>query len=230
MEHYTLQPDESMIYRNDIQIVYDGKKQKCTLLLTDKFFVFIIKIKKFLIKEDVIVESFAVDTLKIYKDSPNVIRKGDVVELYFIGGERSVVFPDKGEAKKFVAKTMELITQKSKLIRGIEKTKKVVSEVGDSLGIDKETATCVAQNVAQGVARAGIKAIFKKKSNDKKQVETTETVKLPTGIFHRKETKQLPPLSPEEQVAAIEKFKQLLDNGVITQEEFDAKKKDLLGL
>ena len=230
MEYYTLQSDESMIYRNDVQIFYDGKKQACTLLLTDKFFVCIIKQKKFLRKDEITVESYAVNTLKTYKDSPNIIRKNDIVELYFIGGERSVIFPDKGEAKKFVAKTMELVTQKSKLIRGIEKTKKVVSEVGDSLGIDKEMAAGVAQNVAQGVAQAGIKALFKKKSNDKNQVETTETLKLPTGIFRRKETKQLPPLSPEEQVAAIEKFKQLLDNGVITQEEFDAKKKEFLGL
>ena len=28
----------------------------------------------------------------------------------------------------------------------------------------------------------------------------------------------------------LKKFKELLDNGVITQEEFDAKKKQLLGL
>ena len=31
-------------------------------------------------------------------------------------------------------------------------------------------------------------------------------------------------------LAICEKFKDLLDNGVITQEEFDAKKKQLLGL
>ena len=145
------------------------------------------------------------------------------MELYFIGGERSVLFPDKSEAKKFVAKAMELLTQKSKLIRGIEKTKKVVSDVGDSLGIDKETA--------MGVAQFGIKALFKKKqTNGNKQVETTETLKLPNGIFRRKKTKQLPPLSPEEQATAVERLKQLLDNGVIMQEEFDLKKKEYLGL
>ena len=32
------------------------------------------------------------------------------------------------------------------------------------------------------------------------------------------------------QADELKKFKELLDNGVITQEEFDAKKKQLLGL
>ncbi|MBO5223231.1 MAG: SHOCT domain-containing protein [Clostridia bacterium] len=40
-------------------------------------------------------------------------------------------------------------------------------------------------------------------------------------------TPQVAALSPAEE---LKKFKELLDMGVITQEEFDAKKKALLGL
>ena len=37
-------------------------------------------------------------------------------------------------------------------------------------------------------------------------------------------------LEEENDIAKIKKFKELLDSGIITQEEFEAKKKQLLGL
>ena len=224
MEHYTLQPDEAVLYRGEAQVKQVGKSCKTDVLLTDKFFVFIMKQKKLFSKEEITVESFAVDTLKAHNGMPNIIRKDDLVELYFIGGEKFVTFPSKGEAKKFVSLALNFLTNKSALIRGIDKTKKTVSDVGDALGIDKEMAV--------GVAKVGLKAIIQKKlSGGKKKLDTEETVKTPHGIlFHRKETKQLPPMSPQEQAEALERLKQLLDNGIITQEEFEIKKKEYLGL
>ena len=44
--------------------------------------------------------------------------------------------------------------------------------------------------------------------------------------FEEKEAKAISSSTPEE----IKKYKELLDSGVITQEEFDTKKKQLLGL
>ena len=37
-------------------------------------------------------------------------------------------------------------------------------------------------------------------------------------------------MSIEQQIDAVKKLKELLDIGVLTQQEFDAKKKDILGL
>ena len=34
----------------------------------------------------------------------------------------------------------------------------------------------------------------------------------------------------DEQISTLKKFKELLDSGILTQEEFDAKKKEILGL
>ena len=34
----------------------------------------------------------------------------------------------------------------------------------------------------------------------------------------------------EDQIEAVKKFKELLDAGILTQEEFDAKKREILGL
>jgi uncharacterized membrane protein len=44
------------------------------------------------------------------------------------------------------------------------------------------------------------------------------------------DTKQSKPVKKQNDLEDIEKLKQLLDAGIITQEEFDAKKKQLLGL
>ncbi len=223
MEHYTLQPDEAVLYRGEAHVKQGGKNCKADVLLTDKFFVFIVKQKKFLVKEEVTVESFAIDTVKTHKEQPNVIRKGALVEIYFIGGEKFVEFPSKGEAKKFVSVALNLLTNKSTLIRGIDKTKKTVADVGDALGVDKETAV--------GVAKLGLKAIIQKKlGNNTKQLDTKETIKTPEGLFRRKETKQLAPMSPQEQANAVMQLKEMLDSGAITQEEFDIKKKEYLGL
>lgn len=39
-----------------------------------------------------------------------------------------------------------------------------------------------------------------------------------------------PQMNIEQQIDAVKKLKELLDIGVLTQQEFDAKKKDILGL
>jgi hypothetical protein len=61
------------------------------------------------------------------------------------------------------------------------------------------------------------------------------------SFFEKKEPKKLSPKNQKESTPAqvspavssadeLKKFKELFDGGVITQEEFDAKKKELLGL
>ena len=53
-----------------------------------------------------------------------------------------------------------------------------------------------------------------------------ETVKFVKDAFAPKEEKKEEPVLTEQ----LKQYKELLDSGVITQEEFDAKKKQLLGL
>ena len=49
-------------------------------------------------------------------------------------------------------------------------------------------------------------------------------------IAFYKSQKNTPSIHPLSSAEEIKKFKELLDSGIITQEEFDAKKKQLLGL
>ena len=60
-------------------------------------------------------------------------------------------------------------------------------------------------------------------------ITTKEVFKLTDGIFRRKETKQIAAPADEE-LDAIKKLKELLDENIITQEEFEIKKKEILHL
>lgn len=57
-----------------------------------------------------------------------------------------------------------------------------------------------------------------------------EILKLKTFIEEKIKSAHAQPTNQVDSADEIAKFKKLLDNGTITQEEFDAKKKQLLGL
>ena len=71
-----------------------------------------------------------------------------------------------------------------------------------------------------------------------KTYETTRVTEEPCSITDiekkpliQEETKtRYNPIESTDTIEEIRKYKQLLDEGIITQEEFDAKKKQLLGL
>ena len=65
------------------------------------------------------------------------------------------------------------------------------------------------------------------KVTNEKMREVAEYVKKRVEEYKRQKAA---PASPPSAADEIKKFKELLDMGVITQEEFDAKKKQLLGL
>lgn len=218
MKHYALQPDEVVLYQNDLALKDQPRKSKLTFVLTNLYFVFITTTKK-IIKEEVQVDAFAVETVKIYQDKPWIIQKNNEVELYFKGAEKSLIFPSKGEAHKFVLTSMKLLTGKSAFFRGVDKTKKTIAEVDEALGIDTVST-------ATAIATKGASLWFK----NKKGTETTKEVfKFTDGILRRKESKQIAPPA-DEQLEAVKKLKLLLDENVITQEEFETKKKEILNL
>ena len=56
--------------------------------------------------------------------------------------------------------------------------------------------------------------------------------KLTDGIIQKKEVREIekPTLTPDEQFEAVKKLKELLDGEMITREEFEKKKKEIMGL
>ena len=223
MEHYTLQEDEVVICKA-IGQTKEKRPTPVELLLTNFFFVFITKSKKLLGKEKIQVETFPVEDLKSYKNVYQIKQNDADVDMYFKNTEKSIQLESKKKAHQFVSKAIDFLTGKNAFFRGIDKTKKVIEDIDESLGIDSV-------GIANTVLVKGVGGMLITKLGKKKHKETIETLSLPSGLFQKKEkTELLPALSPDEQIEAVKKLKELLDSEIITQEEFDKKKKEIMGL
>lgn len=218
MEHYNLQQDEVVLYKGAVSC--KERRGAIDLALTNFNFVFIIKTKKLLSKEQVEVLTYPIDAVKKYKEQPQVKATAETVEIYFTNAEYTLVFPDKKEAKKFVSKALDIITGKNAFVRGVDKAKATVAMVDETLGIDSVGLATTAVKVAT----PKVVGLFSKRKAVKEVVSITGGA---TG-----KTKQITSvqLSPEEQANALEHFKKLKDDGAITQEEYDKKKKEIMGL
>ena len=108
--------------------------------------------------------------------------------------------------------------------------------VDDTLGINTvETVKGVLENGIAGTFLGG----FKKKNppatnitNTKASIvkDVVDVAKEVVQQTRSNETDKKVQLTYDEQFEALSKMKSLLDAGILTQEEFDAKKKEILGL
>lgn len=227
MENYELTADEVVLYHGQVALLSDGKESKVSkmkkveteLVLTNLNFVFITKTKQVFKQEKVETEICSADTVKFYRDAPHILKKGTIVEVYFKGGEKFIEFPDKKQARVFGDTALRLVSGHSKFVRGVKKAQKEIKETEEALDVDitgiAKTAVGVATEVAIGAPTAGKGAvnklsffakILKKKSDEKKAL----------------------PENSQDRIEKLTQLKEMLDNGTITQEEFEALKKECL--
>ena len=242
MENYQLAVNETVLYRGTL-VNYSGKEKhnftstvNYELILTNLNMIFVTKVKKMLSKEELSYNIIPIETIKIYNDKPQIKQKGTDFEIYFTDQEYSFSLQNKIEAIKFHNKIMELVTGKSMSIRNSEKFKSAVNIVDDTLGIDSLGAvTNVLQNGVKGVIFNGIsKKTMPTKPSTKKIINSVLDVigddknsKVENAKSNpNKESNQI----NDAQIETIKKLKDLLDSGVLSQEEFDTKKKEILGL
>lgn len=138
MKNYELSADEVVLYKGNTTL--KDKKGMTELVLTNLNIVFITTHKKLFSKEDVVVDSYPVNDIKIYKGIPQLVTKGNVVEVYLLSCEKEVCFNSKCELIKFVNAVNDLLTQKTLSERCAEKVKKTIGLVNDTLGIDSVNA------------------------------------------------------------------------------------------
>ena len=157
MENYELEEDEVVLYKGFVNLA--GEKSQTELILTNISFVLITKRKQMFKKEQVQVDTYPVNEIKYYKGDPQVIKKGRHVELYFISGETEFDFQSQNECRKFVDTAKNLITNKNKFERSVEKVKATISMVDNSLGISSVDVAKLAIN--KGVVGKTVKVIGK---------------------------------------------------------------------
>lgn len=216
MTNYQLAPTEVVLMESNGFI--QGKKSSSNIILTNLNVVFETRIKKLFKKAYTVVEVFSLDTVKIYKDMPYIKQKNNYVQIYFTNCEPVISFNSKRIAHQFTATASEVITGKNAFFRGIEKVKKTIDTVDETLGIDTVGATSAAIQTAITPKFPGS---FKK---------TREVFKAVKGKLFRTETQQIVAAKPDDQVETLKKWKELLDDGAITEEEYNAKKAELLNL
>lgn len=223
MEYYTLQVDESPLYKGDVS-------EDLKVILTNINFVFIHISKKLLLKEEAVVETIPVNEVKCYNNIPQIHQNGCVVEIYFKNIEKQLKFTSRREVYKFLNKAMELLTGQTVSERGAKKIKNGINLVDDTLGIN--TVDTVKTVVKNGVLKSIFGGIGKKNGKSKKLFDKSNSVKETAEKLLEKgknASKEKSIVEYNKELDSLKKMKDLVDKEVLTQEEFEKKKKEILG-
>ena len=235
MKYYQLAADEVPLYQCD-EIKSVDPEGYCVLILTNRAFV-IVKIETHLFKKDEYhVETFPTNTIKVYNGKPQL--KADKkdpmnVTIYFTDREIQILFPSKRERNAFTNAVYELLTGKTLFRRGAENVNEAIQNVDTALGIDTiNTAAGILSGKFLGSAVGNVASFFTGKKKQKVSEKSAESDKSDASVVvtvtETKTTESTQEMSFDQQIDAVKKLKELLDAGVITQEEFEAKKKKIM--
>ena len=229
MEKYLLKQDEVVLYKGNtaFQDTFKPKRVKnynTELCLTNLNVILTTGTKKFLSKEEIDVEVYGIDTIKMYNDTPQVIKKNDIVEIYFLNQQKCLQFPNKKEGKEFVEQVIKLVSGKSKFVREVLKVKKAIENTAKAIDID-------VGKIAKGATQVGLKTAVGMAKTSKSGKVTQWVGNIAKHLLPSDSTKnEVKLLSNNEQVEQLTQLKKLLDDGAITQQEYDTMKKQILEL
>ena len=103
--------------------------------------------------------------VKEYKGMFQVLRKGNVIEIYFLHNEVEFAFEKGSESRDFMNATLKLLTGKNKFERGAEKFFGAKDCVDNSLHIDSAGIAKKALNLI--TPKKGFNISFGKKKDEK---------------------------------------------------------------
>lgn len=242
VEHYQLQSDEVILYEGEVTKTDKYPKESLKsafsvtpsseLILTNKNLVLTTRSKKLFSKEEVTIDVYPMDEVKIYNDTPQIKQSKVSTEIYMTSGELYFDFNSKIEAAKFFQAAVQLLTGKTLAKRSAEKVKGGIELVDDTLGINTvDSVKGVLENGLMGTLFSGFK---KGKPSAGKTIskakDASEIAKAMLNAAPQKNVEHTQSYTYDQQIDALNKLKALLDAGVLTQEEFEAKKKEILNL
>lgn len=150
MNNYKLKENEVVLYKGDVTLSNKNSKR---LILTNLNIVLIDQ------EDNVSIEIYPIEDIKLYQGQPQIKKKGNLVEIYLLSTEIDFVFNSKIELNKFISEAIKLLTGKTAVERGAEKVKNAIKLVDDTLGIN--TVSAVGSVVKDGVVGKGFKKIGK---------------------------------------------------------------------
>ena len=207
MRNYVLQPDECVLFKTTA--TENGRE---ILLVLTNFNVI------FASDEESSAQYYEIGDIKVYNGTPQLKQKLAVVEIFFTNEEREIKFKNFFDAGKFVGEARKLITGKNAFERGMDKVKKGIETIDNALGIDTVDAVF-------HVADTTVDASKKENTTDKIKgyIDMAKDI-----VGTKKEQPALPDPTQDEKLATLQKYKKLLDDGVINQDDYDKMKVQLL--
>ena len=232
MEQYKLKNDEVVLFEKSVQLI-NSQNSLTNMILTNFSIVFENTKRIGLFKTEKTMEQYPVKDIKIYDGKPQVVKSNGNVVIYLTNGELTVHFYSAFDSSKFINAINTLIIGEGAATRGAEKVKKALSLVDDTLGISVTGA--VSGVLENGVVKTLFKGVGKKSKNSLKKSNSSETVAVVANAATEiaktvKGTENNSEETMDQCIESVKKLKELLDIGAITQEEFDVKKKEILGL
>ncbi len=214
MSHYTLQAHEVVLFKG--QATFDNQGISSDVMLTNLNLVRITKEKKVFSRESVQVEICPLQEVKLYNREPQVKQLGGKVELYTINKLMLIDFGNILIARKFVGLMFDLLTGQTAAQRGAGKVREAVDVLDGALGINTVDAVVglVSKSTPGGIL-GGLAKIALQQTAAQQPVSAASNTKSAA-------------MSLDEQMEALKKLKGLLDNGIITQAEFEAKKAQVM--
>lgn len=212
---------------------------------------FFLKIGVFVLFNDAVLFGFCILLLLFGKDRTSAQRKTDIIGLVIMLGIAGFLF---GSYFLYNYISGNYANKKDKEISKLPSSALPVlvkngSPVVDFEALERIAAEQLAQIIPNTIEERKRKEVeekrkeeerIKQETEERKREEIEESIKRATPPPQEKPVQQKDNNSQKEKNTAsyipysaadeIEKFKGLLDKGIITQEEFDAKKKQLLGL
>ncbi|MHC1787568.1 MAG: SHOCT domain-containing protein [Christensenellales bacterium] len=234
MEAYTLKPNEIMLYRGEATL--DRSKVNGEVILTNKNVVAITKSKKMFSKEQVELHEYPVEGMCVINQIPQIKQSEGKVDIGFNSGEVTLYFSSESEGRKFVNAVYEIVTGQSAPQRNAAKVKDALNYVNNALGFNAvDTVVTVMERGLVGTLLGGLGKVGRANTSVSSLLLGRPSTAEPLLYEAQKNVPGAPSeavseMSVDDQIETLRKLKLLLNDCIITQEEFDAKKKQVLGL
>ena len=132
MEYYNLGEDEVPLYKGNV--LFSNQNNPVKFILTNHNFVFMIR--ESIDDSQVKVYTFPVSEVKEWKGKYQVLKKNNTIEVYFLHNEIEFSFESGIECRKFMSIVLELLTNKNKFRRVVDKVSVEREYVDETLHID----------------------------------------------------------------------------------------------
>ncbi len=235
MLNFELQSNEVTLFEGDVSV--KENKDNSVIMITNLNMVIETTKKKMFKKPEISLQVYPITDIKLYNGQPQIKQKSCDVSVSLVNKELQLTFESIFLARKFITKAVEAVTGETISVRGAEKIKSAIGLVDDTLGID--TMGTISGVMEKGVVKSILGGTKVRKNTEPvsgKSDMIEAVAEETTDVIETVSTKDVTKLnsdtemSYDEKINAVKKLKELLDMGVISQEEFDAKKKDLLEL